>query len=175
MSKVRAVLFNPSGLGARVYINPPEPIPGALVEPDLSQVRGTSPSYWKLEGGKIVCMDEEEKARVRVVETLVQAPSTNRQQQAVLDLKTLLGEEMSKIEAQVGSLQTDVEMIWRDLALLRGHSDDLAAKSHTLSSLQNKMVESLTPMKGDMRKIMKAFLWVQVMVFCALGYILWRG
>jgi hypothetical protein len=47
--------------GARVHVNPEAPEVSWLKQPDLTAVKDVSPSFWKLEGAKIVPMTSDEK------------------------------------------------------------------------------------------------------------------
>ena len=63
--KTKLVIFTSNN--ARILINgDPAEYPGALLNPDLSAVKGIAPHFWKLEDGKIVPMSgEEQSARLK--------------------------------------------------------------------------------------------------------------
>lgn len=73
MPKKRTVVFAPDGRGARLLINAEQDPEGSLVNPPLRDVRGISPDFWKLEGGKIVAMTDLERASVSQAKGFVQA------------------------------------------------------------------------------------------------------
>ncbi len=67
---MQVVLFSESN--ARVITNPTEDFsknPRAIVDPDLTQVHGVPPHFWKFEFGRVLPMDNDEKAeRLKVLE-----------------------------------------------------------------------------------------------------------
>jgi hypothetical protein len=63
--KTRVVVFTENN--ARILINPYNldqfrAMPNAVIDPDLSHVRGISPHFWKNDEGRIVPMSESERA-----------------------------------------------------------------------------------------------------------------
>jgi hypothetical protein len=63
MSQSRIYIkFNSNGKGAKIFVNPKEPIEGALLNPNTSLVRKLPPEHWKLENTKIVPMTKEEQS-----------------------------------------------------------------------------------------------------------------
>lgn len=63
--KHRAVLFLKDNVRIIITDDPStyRGIPGVLIDPDLSAVKGHPPHYWKMDKGKVVPISNEEKVR----------------------------------------------------------------------------------------------------------------
>ena len=63
MNKTTVVVFNENGV--RILINPDKAPKGAIINPDLTHLKGVPPHLWKLENGKITSDYKKTSAPVK--------------------------------------------------------------------------------------------------------------
>lgn len=107
-----AVLFTESN--ARIYVGPAvekvRSLKGVLITPDLSQVKRIPPHFWKLEKGKIVPMNEVERAeRIKLIEAKQPTNKIDGLQKKISKKKVAL--ELGKAAGYIGLGAMGVELV----------------------------------------------------------------
>lgn len=138
--KKRYVLFNSNGLGARILVNPATVPSGAMLDPDISQVKGVSPSYWKIVDGKILEMSLDEKSRVSPVD---------HQDVGIISRNAMeiIREEIAEVDVRLLDVQKDKDKLRSEL---RACSEGLLASINTLGKESADGMNTITSQIKDL-------------------------